>query len=320
MTASFRQAPFPARIAPEYRALMGDAPNDPLARQVVPSPEELAPQPEDRIDPIGDTAHSPLEGLVHRHPDRVLLKPTLACPIHCRFCFRRDQVGRGGTLKPAALAAALDYIRVHPEIREVILTGGDPLMLSPARLERLTRDLSMIDHLKWLRVHSRVPVAMPSRIAAAAVRALKAGRLATWVAVHCNHPRELSPAALAALGRLADAGIPLVSQTVLLKGVNDDVAVLAELMESLLAARVKPYYLHHGDLVPGAAHFRVSLPEGIALAAELRRRVSGLALPTYVLDIPGGFGKVPVGPSYLEDGGAAVLDPQGRRHAYPVES
>lgn len=316
MTFPSRQAPFPERIAPEYRALFDGTPADPLARQAIFSAEELDIRPEDLADPIGDEAFSPLAGLVHRHPDRVLLKPTMACPLHCRFCFRRDRVGKAGALKPKALAACLAYIAERPQIREVILTGGDPLMLSAARLERLARSLGAIDHLKWLRVHSRVPVAMPARVTAAAVRALKAGRLPAWLVVHCNHPRELSPAALDALARLADAGIPLLSQTVLLKSVNDDAGVLAELMEALAAARVKPYYLHHCDLVRGAAHFRLSLAEGQALAAELRRRVSGLAMPTYVLDIPGGFGKVPAGPTYVEDGGGTVRDALGTARDY----
>lgn len=316
MTAAPRQAPFPVRIAPEYRELISDAPDDPLARQVLASAEELAIRPEDRPDPIGDERHSPLEGLVHRHPDRVLLKPTMVCPIHCRFCFRRDRVGRAGALKPAALAAALDYIAAHEEVREVILTGGDPLMLSAARLARLAEDLGTLSHLKWLRVHSRVPVAQPSRVGRPLVKALKAGRLPAWLVVHCNHPRELSAPALQALARLADAGIPLLSQTVLLKGVNDDAAVLAELMEALVTARIKPYYLHQCDLVPGAGHFRVPLPEGQALVAELRHRVSGLAMPTFVLDIPGGFGKVPAGPAYLDPEGVIVNDPQGGRHEY----
>jgi lysine 2,3-aminomutase len=317
MTRPLRQAPFPVRIAPEYRALLTDAPDDPLARQVLASADELAIRPEDRPDPIGDLAHSPLDGLVHRHPDRVLLKPTMACPIHCRFCFRRDRVGRTGALKPEALAKALAYIRTHAEIREVILTGGDPLMLSAARLANLTRDLGAVPHLKWLRVHSRVPVAQPSRVARPLVEALKAGRPPAWLVVHCNHPRELSGDARKALARLADAGIPLLSQTVLLRGVNDDAAVLADLMETLAALRVKPYYLHQCDLVPGAGHFRVPLPEGQALMAELRRRVSGLAMPTYVLDIPGGFGKVPAGPAYVTGDGASVRDPEDRLHAYP---
>lgn len=296
-------------------------PDDPIARQFRPTAAELDTLPEERADPIGDAAHSPVKGLVHRYPDRVLLKALHACPVYCRFCFRREMVGPGGeTLSPSEIEAALAYVRAHPGIWEVILTGGDPLMLSPRRMAALIGALDAIPHLGVVRLHTRVPVADPDRVSAALLRALATDDKAVWAAVHTNHPRELTAAALAALRRLADAGVALVSQTVLLKGVNDDPRTLETLFRTLVKARIKPYYLHHADLAPGTAHFRTTLAEGQALMRSLRGRVSGLCLPDYVLDVPGGHGKVPVGPCYLhgsEVSGWQVEDMHGRSHPYP---
>src|SRR5476651_2346633 len=196
-----------------------DVANDPIARQFVPSAAETVIAPEELADPIGDEARSPVKGIVHRYPDRVLLKPLHACPVYCRFCFRREKVGPGGeALSDAELDAALDYIRAHSGIWEVILTGGDPLMLAPRRLAELIAALDAIPHVAVIRVHSRVPIVDPSRVTAALVRALKPARAALWLAVHCNHARELAADTRAALVRLADSGIPLIGQTVLLKG------------------------------------------------------------------------------------------------------
>ncbi|MGN6114025.1 MAG: lysine-2,3-aminomutase-like protein, partial [Nitrobacter sp.] len=243
----------------------------------------------------------PVDGIVHRYPDRVLLKLVHVCAVYCRFCFRREMVGPGKdtALSKPATAAALDYIRAHPEIWEVILTGGDPLMLSPRRLAEIMADLAAIDHVKIVRIHTRVPVADPSRISAEMVEALKAPGKTTWLALHANHPRELTPMAREACARIIDSGIPMVSQSVLLRGVNDDAATLEALMRAFVECRIKPYYLHHGDLAPGTAHLRTTLDEGQALMRALRGRVSGLCQPEYVLDIPGGHGKAPVGPDYL---------------------
>jgi lysine 2,3-aminomutase len=253
----------------------------------------------------------------------VLLKLVAVCPVYCRFCFRRESVGPGQPtmLSDAALAEACDYIAARPEIWEVVLTGGDPLALSPRRIAAVTARLAAIAHVKILRWHSRVPVVAPERIDAALVRALKAPGKASYVAVHANHPRELSPAARDALARLADAGIALIGQTVLLRGVNDDPAVLEALMRGLVENRVKPYYLHHGDLAPGTSHFRTGIAEGHSLMRSLRGRVSGLCQPTYVLDIPGGHGKAPIGPCYLheQDGRIEVEDFRGGSHAYPPQ-
>jgi lysine 2,3-aminomutase len=255
----------------------------------------------------------------------VLLKPLHVCPVYCRFCFRREKVGPGGeALSAAELAAAAAYIRDRPGIWEVILTGGDPLMMAPRRLAELIASLDDIGHVGVIRIHSRVPIVDPSRITAELVAAIKPRRAALWLAVHCNHPRELAGAARAALGRLADAGIPLLGQTVLLAGVNDNTDTLDQLMRALVTARVKPYYLHHPDLVRGTGHFRVSIARGQELMRALRGRLSGLAQPTYVLDVPGGHGKVPIGPSYLrgylgdDPEALQVRDAFGRTHRYPA--
>ncbi|MDP3546387.1 MAG: lysine-2,3-aminomutase-like protein [Phreatobacter sp.] len=294
-----------------------DRPTDPIALQFLPDIREMDARPGERADPIGDDAHSPVPGIVHRYPDRVLLKLVHVCPVYCRFCFRREMVGpkgRGG-LDAAELAAALAYIAARPDIFEVILTGGDPFVLSARRARAVTRALAAIPHVKVIRWHTRVPIVAPDRVTADFVRALRAPGKAVNVAVHANHVSEFTPAAKQALARLADAGIALVSQSVLLRGVNDDADNLADLMRAFLANRVKPYYLHHPDMAPGTAHFRLSIAEGQALMRALRGRLSGLAQPTYVLDIPGGEGKVPVGPGYLDDG--AVSDWRGARHPYP---
>ncbi len=308
-------------VTPTMVALMGEAgPDDPIARQFLPDIRELGTLPEERADPIGDDAHSPVAGIVHRYPDRVLLKIVHVCPVYCRFCFRREMVGpqgRGG-LGAAELDAALAYIAARPKIFEVILTGGDPFVLSARRAREVTRALAAIPHVKVIRWHTRVPIVAPERVTAEFARALRAPGKAVYVAIHANHVREFTPAAEQALARLADAGIALVSQSVLLRGVNDDAATLADLMRAFLANRVKPYYLHHPDMAPGTAHFRLSIAEGQALMRALRGRLSGLAQPTYVLDIPGGEGKVPVGPGYLGEGD--VTDWRGARHPYPPAS
>ena len=308
-------ARYAVAITPLMAELVPD--NDALARQFVPTAAELEQTPGERADPIGDGAHSPVEGIVHRYPDRVLLKANHACAVYCRFCFRREMVGPQGVrpLSPAQLDAAMAYIAADPAIWEVIVTGGDPLILSVRRLRDLMARLARIAHVKVVRFHTRVPAVDPERITPALAAALRAPGKTTWLALHANHPGELTPAAEAACDRLLEAGIPMVSQTVLLKGVNDDAATLEALMRRLVELRIKPYYLHHADLAPGTAHFRTTLAEGQALMRQLRGRVSGLCQPTYVLDIPGGHGKAPVGPSYVVEG--EVIDPQGVAHAYP---
>jgi lysine 2,3-aminomutase len=303
------------------RLISAGDPADPIARQYLPDPRELIHDPAEEADPIGDGLKSPLNGLVHRYRDRVLIKLVAVCAVYCRFCFRRETIGPGArSLSEADFAAALDYIRARPEIWEAVLTGGDPLVLSPRRLAATTRALAEIAHLKVLRWHTRLPVVAPERVTTAMARALTAGHdKAVYVAVHANHPRELTREARAACRRLIEAGATLVSQSVLLKGVNDDPDTLEALMRAFVEARVKPYYLHHGDLAPGTAHFRVSIGRGQALMGELRRRLSGLAMPTYVLDIPGAHGKTPIGPSAIveaEEGVWRILDAAGESHLY----
>jgi lysine 2,3-aminomutase len=310
-------------VTPALAALIDPAdPADPIARQFLPDVAELSVQPGETADPIGDRAHSPVPGIVHRYPDRVLLMLTHICATYCRFCFRRERVGPGKSdaLSAKAIEAALAYIAGAPEIWEVILSGGDPLVLSPRRLASVMATLAAIDHVKVIRLHTRLPVAAPDQITPALIRALKRSGKAVYVALHANHPREMTGEARAACARLVDAGIPMLSQTVLLRGVNDDVDVLGALMRAFVETRIKPYYLHQGDLAPGTGHLRVSLEAGQTLMRALRGRISGLAQPTYVLDIPGGHGKVPVGPSYETtgpDGVRRVSDPWGGAHAYP---
>jgi lysine 2,3-aminomutase len=315
-----------ARVAARYAIAVTPAvaelidskdPADPIACQFVPDIRELETTPEERADPIGDHAHSPVKGIVHRYRDRVLLKIVGVCPVYCRFCFRREMVGPAAeaNLAQDEIDAALAYIRAHPEIWEVILTGGDPFLLSPRRIEAVTAALCEIPHVKIIRWHTRVPVVAPERVTDALVSALRTSRKTVYVALHANHPRELTGTARDAIARLIEAGIPMVSQTVLLRGINDNADTLEALMRGFVEARVTPYYLHHGDLAPGTAHFRTSITEGQAIMRALRQRLSGLALPTYVLDIPGGFGKVPVGPTYLDgDDATFVSDPSGMLH------
>jgi lysine 2,3-aminomutase len=295
----------------------GADPRDPIALQFVPDERELETHAEESADPIGDAAHSPVPGLVHRYPDRVLLKVVNACAVYCRFCFRREMVGPGrGALTGKALAAALDYIARAPKIWEVILTGGDPLVLPPRRLKDLMTRLAAIDHVKVIRLHTRIPVVAPERVTPALLRALRTGK-ATYIVLHANHPRELTEEARAACARVVDAGIPMLSQSVLLRGVNDDVETLGALMRALVECRIKPYYLHHADLAPGTAHLGTSIVEGQVLMRALRGRYSGLCQPQYVLDIPGGHGKSPIGPTYLSADGSQITDFKGARHVYP---
>lgn len=310
-------------VTPAMAELIDPAdPNDPIARQFVPDPRELETAPGELADPIGDDAHAPVPGVVHRYPDRVLLKVVGVCPVYCRFCFRREMVGpdHGAPLSAEAFAEALDYIRARPEIWEVIFTGGDPFVLSPRRIGEMTAAVGAIPHVEILRWHTRVPVVDPSRVSDELVAALRNSTKTVWVAIHANHPREFTPAAKAACARLADAGIPLVSQTVLLKGVNDDPDTLAALMRTFVANRIKPYYLHHGDLAPGTSHLRTTIAEGQKIVRQLRGRISGLCQPTYLLDIPGGAGKVPIGPNHMRPGERSgeyiVEDPRGGQHGY----
>ena len=304
-------------------------PADPIARQFVPSLEELKTTAEETSDPIGDDRHSPVRGIVHRYTDRVLLKLTHICPVYCRFCFRREMVGssNGPGLTQQDLDTALNYIKDHSEIWEVILTGGDPLVLSPRKLQEITQHLASFEHVKIVRWHTRMPVAKPSAITKELIAALKAARKTTYIVLHANHPRELTIEARAACAKLIDAGIAMLSQSVLLKGVNNDVDTLEALMRALVETGVKPYYLHHADLAPGTAHFRTEIKEGQELMRALHARASGLCLPAYVLDIPGGFAKaklelcdveLPPGGDQASAPLQRIRDSLGEHHPYPV--
>jgi len=309
-------------VTPDMAALIDPADAaDPIGLQFLPRAGELVTRPEENADPIGDHAHSPLPGLVHRYPDRVLLKLTHTCPVYCRFCFRREMVGPAGdgTMSDAELAVAVAYIAARPEIFEVILTGGDPLILSARRIAAVTRALAAVPHVRVLRWHSRVPVVSPERITPALVRALKSGGKAVFVAIHANHAREFTAEAGAAIARLANAGVSLVSQSVLLAGINDSVEALDALMRAFVARSIKPYYLHHPDLAPGTAAFRLSTDRGLALVAALRGRLSGLAQPKYVLDLPGGHGKIPVASGIPAEDGLLFTDRNGQVHRYPPQ-
>jgi lysine 2,3-aminomutase len=292
----------------------GTLQSEAVARQYIPSTDELIITPEELADPIGDEMHTPVKGVTHRYADRVLLKPTHTCAVYCRFCFRRETVGQAAqALNATEMKAALGYIADHSAIWEVILSGGDPLVLSDRRLGEMASALAAMAHVEVLRLHTRVPVVDPQRVTPELIAALKS-RLATYVVIHINHADEITAEVKRALALLADNGIPLLSQTVLLRGINDSVEVLTTLMRSLVANRVKPYYLHQTDLAKGTSHFRVPLSEGQDLIRKMRGPVSGLCQPTYVLDIPGGHGKVPVGPQYVV--ADSVLDPEGKLHRF----
>jgi len=311
---------FRVAVTPHLGQLIAASDHDyALVGQFVPSVEELTVLPHERDDPIGDDAYEVVKGVTHRYPDRVLLKLTHICRVYCRFCFRREKVGDPGYhLTAGELRQAIDYIANDPRIWEVILTGGDPLVLSNRRLADVMNTLASIDHLGVIRLHTRVPVAEPKRVDKGLLAALKT-RKAVFLVIHCNHPRELSGEVCAALGAFVDAGIPVLSQTVLLRGINDTKEILEQLMRKLVSLRVKPYYLHHPDLAAGTGHFRVSIDHGVQLVDSLRGFVSGLCQPTYVLDIPGGYGKVPLTPRYTEqasDGGLLVRDYRGAKHEY----
>ncbi len=291
-------ADFPVRVTRSFadRADLSD-PTDPLAMQVLPDPRELVQDGLD--DPVGEKAHSPVPWVVRKYPDRVLLLLTKRCHLYCRYCFRRTHAP-GDALDPdeGQLETALSWLAEQSDVREVILSGGDPLMLKDASLFGVVDQLRALD--LRVRLHTRAPITFPERVTVDLARGL--AQRAVFTIVHCNHPRELAADVRAALGCLADHGVPLLDQTVLLRGVNDDPDVLVELFEALVRLRVRPYYLHHPDAVQGNAHFRVSLDRGRAIYAAVRDRLGGIAVPRYVLDPPSGEGKREVSPT----GGGAV--------------
>lgn len=304
------------------RTILSPVPlDDAVGKQYVPDAREQIITPEEDADPIGDDAHSPVKGIVHRYPDRVLLKITDTCSVYCRFCFRKEMVGQGDGMLPAQeIEAALSYVRADKNIREVILTGGDPLTLSNRRMADLFAELESIPHLDIIRIHTRGPIVRSERVDEELCDLFASVQKALYVVLHVNHAQEIDANVEAALKKMSRSGAVLLSQSVLLKSVNDDAAVLEALFRKLLSNRVKPYYLHHPDLAPGTSHFRVSIKEGQDIMKSLRGKVSGLAYPTYVLDLPGGYGKMPLTPNYLEEltgGTYSIEDYKGKKHLYP---
>ena len=309
------EANFATRLSAEVlRQIKSAGMDDPIFRQYVPSTDELNFKADELTDPIGDQTHSPVKGIIHRYADRLLLTPTHTCAVYCRFCFRREKVGSAeASLNKAEMDAAFEYIAAHSEVSEVILSGGDPLVLSDRRIGEIMQRLAALPHVQVIRIHTRVPVVEPARITPALLKILRM-RPAVYMVLHINHVAELSMPVKKVFARMARAGIPLLSQSVLLKGVNDSAEVLEDLFRALVATRVKPYYLHQLDKAQGTSHFRVSIKRGQDIMRILRGRLSGIAQPTYVLDIPGGHGKVPIGPNYLSEN--EIADPKGRRHRY----
>ena len=317
---------FPLSITPHYLSLCDRTdPTCPIRRQCVPRSEEAHEVPGDRVDPLGEEAHEVAPNLVQRYPDRALLLATDRCGVYCRFCTRSRMVGDGGgTISPDRLAAALAWLRAHPEVRDVIVSGGDPLVMSTERLVALLGALRAIPSVETIRLATRCPVTLPQRVTPELVRALRAFH-PIWVMTHFNHPKELAPAADRALARLVDAGFPVMNQTVLLRGVNDDADVLETLFRGLVRRRVRPYYLLQADVVRGTGHLRTPVSTGIAILERLQGRLTGIALPKLIVDTPGGKGKVPLGPDYVVSRGEGstvlrtfrgehvlVLDPPAR--------
>ncbi len=289
------------RVAlPPYVADLMDPldPTCPIRRQVIPTMAELAPAPEQSEDPLGEEAHSPVPGLVHRYPDRVLLLVTTQCAAYCRFCTRSRLVGDPHAHPGREHAQQLAYIARNPQVRDVLVSGGDPLLLPTPVLEEVLQGLRAIPHVEVIRIGSRVPIFLPQRVTPELVEMLRRYH-PLWMNVHVNHPKELTPTAAVALARLADAGIPLGSQTVLLAGINDCPSLMMELFRQLVRHRVRPYYLYQCDMVQGAGHFRTPVAKGIEIMEALRGHTSGFALPTFTIDAPGGGGKVPILPTYL---------------------
>lgn len=294
--------------------------SDPVAKQYLPAAEENIIALNEHPDPIGDNAHSPVEGVVHRYPDRALLKITDTCTVYCRFCFRKEMVGKGeGILSINELDDALEYISATPEIHEIILSGGDPLTLSNRRFKDLLKQLEEIKHIDIIRIHTRTPIVHPKRIDADFLEILNDCTKALYLVLHVNHAQEINTAVESAFNKLSRTRAILLSQSVLLKGINDNVGSLENLFRTLVNNRIKPYYLHHPDLAPGTGHFRVSIEKGQALMKALRGKISGLCIPTYVLDIPGGHGKAPIGTCSIhatEKDHYIVEDYQGIEHHY----
>ncbi len=316
---------FSLSLTPQIAEMLINEPEDgAIAKQFIPTTEELNIQPKELADPIGDETYTPVKGVIHRYPDRCLLMPVTACPVYCRFCFRREKVGtQEKALSKQELTEAYHYIANKPEIWEVILSGGDPLILKPKNIAAIMNALNEIQHVEVVRIHTRIPVVDSVRVTDELIQSLKLSKKAVYITLHANHASEFTEAAKTACARIVEAGIPMLSQTVLLKGINDSAEAMGELMRTFVKNRIKPYYLHQTDLATGTGHFRTTIEAGQAIIKALRGRYSGVCQPTYVLDLPGGFGKVPIGYSYIACDGVnhryTIEDYQGNTHLYEAE-
>jgi lysine 2,3-aminomutase len=314
-------AKLPVGITPYYMSLLSaDDPRQPLRKSVVPTVQELVSRPGEADDPLGEDNQSPVPGLVHRYPDRVLLLVTDFCSTYCRYCTRSRVVGHGDLLPSRTrIEKAMDYIRATPAVRDVLISGGDPLTLNDDRLDWLLTRLRNIPHVEIVRIGTKVPAVLPQRITPQLVRVLRRHH-PLWMSLHFTHPAECTPEAYRACAMLADAGIPLGSQTVLLKGINDSVETMRQLVHHLLRMRVRPYYLYQCDPITGSAHFRTPVEKGLEIIRGLRGFTSGYAVPTYVVDAPGGGGKIPLMPNYVAERQAENLllrNYEGRVFCYP---
>ncbi len=316
------QGSLPVGITPYYASLMNrDDPDEPMRRTHIPVGEEYLKTPGEADDPLGEDGHTAVPGLVHRYPDRVLFLATGTCSTYCRYCTRSRMVGEPGgeySFSRSQWDQALEYIAANPKIRDVLISGGDPLTMSDERLDYLLGRLRAIKSVEFVRLGTKVPVVMPMRVTRALTRVLKKHH-PLWMSIHFTHPVELTPEVTEATARLADAGIPLGSQTVLLKGVNDEIETLKSLYHGLLMRRVRPYYLYQCDPITGSSHFRTSIRKGLEIMRGLRGHTTGYAVPTYVVDAPGGGGKIPLLPNYVQgrDGDDLVLNNfEGKSYRY----
>lgn len=308
---------FPLRVNPYYLNLIREK-GDPIWKQVIPDVCEII---SDGIeDPLAEEEDSPVPSLVHRYPDRVLFYVSYMCSVYCRFCTRKRKVGDPTSVSQNAIEMALEYIRQHTEVRDVIVSGGDPLMLDDRNIESILSELRAIEHVEIIRIGSRVPVTLPQRITPELCDMLKKYH-PLYLNTHFNHPSEITPESKTACEMLADAGIPLGNQTVLLRGVNDDVAVMKELMQKLLTIRVRPYYIYQADLIMGTEHFRTSIQKGLEIIEALRGHTSGLAVPHYVIDAPGGGGKIAIVPNPIisfDENEIVLKNYEGNVYRYPL--
>ncbi len=287
----------PFAVTPYYLDLINPCdPQDPIRKTVIPRVAEFTTAPSEMVDPCGEDSHMPVPGLVHRYPDRVLFLVNETCSVYCRYCTRSRLVGSGK--HQVEFGEVYEYLRNHPEVRDVLISGGDPLVMSDEKLEGIIQNLRAIPHLDIVRIGSKIPVVLPQRITDDLVNMLKKCH-PFYMSIHFLHPAEITPEVEAACNKLADAGIPTFSQTVLLKGVNDDPAVMKELMLKLLKIRVRPYYIYQCDPVQGTTHFRTSVDKGLEIMEHLRGHITGYGVPTYVIDAPGGGGKIPISPDYI---------------------